>query len=76
MEKYKKINIKYASEIKIGDFILFNNEYPLLICEVIKIEKGKRHSREDGYPYIFTGKKEDFLYKIKCWCDITKFVPI
>lgn len=28
MEKYHKINIKYASEIKIGDFILFNNEYP------------------------------------------------
>lgn len=76
MEKYIKINIKYASEIKIGDLILFNNESPPLICEVIKIEKEKRHSREDGYPYIFTGKKEDVLYKIKLWGDITKFLPV
>ena len=76
MEKYRKINVKYASDIKIGDLILFNNEYPLLICEVIKIEKGTRHSREDGYPYIFTGKKENILYKKKYWNDITKFVPM
>jgi len=76
MEEYRKINVKYASDIKIGDLILFNNEYPPLICEVIKIEKGKRHSREDGYPYIFTGKKKDILYEIKRWNDITKFVPL
>lgn len=44
MEKYRKINVKYAYDIKIGDLILFNNEYPPLICEVIKIEKGTRHS--------------------------------
>lgn len=75
MEKYNKINIKYASEIKIGDLILFDNEYPPLICEVIKIVKGKRHSREDGYQYIFTGKKDNILYKIKRWNNITKFIP-
>ena len=75
MENYHKVSIRYAYDIKIGDLILFNNNYPLLICEVVKIQKGKRHSREDGYPYIFTGKKDDILYKIKRWGDIIKFVP-
>ena len=32
------------------------------VCAVIKIHKGKRHSREDGYPYTFTGEKDGKIY--------------
>lgn len=74
LKNYKQVVVKYPSDIKIGDLILFNSN-PLLICEVIKIEKGKRNSREDGYPYIFTGNKDNVLHKIKRWSDVIKFVP-
>ena len=43
---------KAPSEIKIGDSITFSG---VGTAKVIAIKKGKRHSREDGYPYEFTG---------------------
>jgi len=43
---------KPAYEIKIGDIIELDKENK---CEIISIIKKKRHSREDGYPYEFTG---------------------
>jgi len=74
LENYKRVVVKYPSDIKIGDLILFKSN-PQLICDVIKIEKGKRHSREDGYPYVFTGNKNNVLHKTKYWSDVIKFVP-
>ena len=60
MINYIKVIIKYPSEIKIGDYIFFSDN---IITEVISIEKGTRHSRENGYPYHFTGKYNDIIYK-------------
>jgi len=54
------ITVKYPSDIKIGNYIMLR---PGIICEVIKIEKGVRHSRENGYPYTFHGKHDDIIYK-------------
>lgn len=74
LKNYKQVVVKYPWDIKIGDLILFESSPPL-ICDVIKIEKGKRHSREDGYPYIFTGNKDNVLHKTKYWSDVIKLVP-
>lgn len=52
--------VNYPSQIKLGDYIQFESN---IILQVIKIEKGKRHSRENGYPYTFFGKQNDIIYK-------------
>lgn len=72
METYIPIIVKYPSNIKIGDIILFNNN--LVMCKVIAIKKGKRHSREDGYCYTFTGQKNNIFYKRKCWKELVKYI--
>ena len=71
MENFIKVIVRYPSEIKIGDNIVFE---PNIICEVIGIEKGKRHSREDGYPYHFIGKQNDTIYKNTYYRDVVKYI--
>ena len=71
MEKFIKVIVKYPSNIKIGNNIVFE---PNTICEVIGIEKGKRHSRENGYPYHFTGKQNDTIYKNTYYRDVVKYI--
>lgn len=73
MENYIKVIIKYPSEIKIGNYILFS---PNEVVEVISIEKGRRHSREDGYPYHFTGKYNDTIYKKTYYSNVVKYIKI
>ena len=71
MEKYNKIIIKYPSEIKIGDLILFR---PDTICKVIKINKKRRRSRENGFPYEFIGEHNGIIYKQTYYYDVIKYV--
>jgi hypothetical protein len=51
------ITVRYLDTIKLGDFIYLMSldRKCSHLCKVIKITKGKRHSRENGYPYTFTG---------------------
>ena len=67
------IVVKYPSEIKIGDSILFK---PDTFCEVINIMKGTRHSRENGYPYYFTGQLNDTIYNITLYRNIIKYIDL
>ena len=73
MINYIKVIIKYPSEIKIGDYIFFSDN---IITEVISIEKGTRHSRENGYPYHFTGKYNDIIYKKTYYSNVIKYIKI
>lgn len=70
---FYKVIIKYPSEIKINDFIEFENN---IICKVINIYKGIRHSRENGYPYEFTGIHNDIIYKKIYYSNVIKYIEI
>jgi len=73
MDNYIKVIVKYPSQILIGDYIQFESN---IICKVITIEKGIRHSRENGYPYHFTGEYNNILYKKTFYKDVIKYVII
>ena len=55
------ITVRYLDKIKLGSYIYLSSPDGKCfhLCKVIKITKGKRHSRENGYPYTFTGIAED-----------------
>ena len=71
MDNYIKVIVKYPSQILIGDYIQFESN---IICKVIIIEKGIRHSRENGYPYHFTGENNDIIYNKTFYNNIYKFM--
>ena len=72
------IIVRYLDKIKLGDFIYLRSpDYSFHLCKVIKITKGKRHSRENGYPYTFTGEAEDgSIYTGTYYRDVRMYVPI
>jgi hypothetical protein len=54
------IIVRYLDTIKLGSYIYIRGpDYSFYLCKVIKITKGKRRSREEGYIYTFTGEAED-----------------
>ena len=71
MDNYIKVIVKFPSEILIGDYIQFK---PDIICKVTKIKKGIRHSRENGYPYYFTGEYNNTIYNKTFYYNIHKYV--
>jgi hypothetical protein len=67
--------IKYASFIKLNDIIAFRINSSIKKCKVINIYKGIRRSRENGYPYEFTGEcvENGNIYKVVYSRDILKY---
>ena len=58
------VKVKFLDTIKLNNLILLKSpdRKEAHVCAVVKIHKGKRHSREDGYPYTFTGEKDGKIY--------------
>jgi hypothetical protein len=73
------IIIRYLDQIKLGDFIYLRSQDQRCfnVCKVTKIYKGKRHSREDGYPYTFTGEAEDGrVYTETYYRNVRKYINL
>ena len=64
--------IKYPSEIKIGDVIRIQGKK----CRVTNKLKLTRHSRENGYPYEFTGvsTSTQTTYKQIYYLNVPRFI--
>ena len=73
MENYIRTVIKYPSEIKVGDFMECQ---PTIIGKVVLIEKGIRHSRENGYPYHFTCNYNNTIYQKTYYKNVVKYIKI
>ena len=56
------VKVQFLDQIKLNDLILMRTPDKKEVCTVVKIYKGKRHSREDGYPYTFTGETNGKIY--------------
>lgn len=58
------VKVQFLDTIKLNDLILIRtpDRKEVHVCTVVNIYKGKRHSREDGYPYTFTGEKDGKIY--------------
>ena len=73
------IIVCYLSQIKLGDFIYLRSQDHTCfhLCKVTKIYKGKRHSRENGYPYTFTGEAEDgSVYTETYYRNVRKYINL
>jgi hypothetical protein len=72
------IIVHYLDTIKLGSYIylISLDRKCFHLCKVIKITKGKRRSRENGYPYTFTGEAEDnSIYTGTYYRDVRMYVP-
>ena len=73
------ITVRCLDQIKLGDFIYLRSldRKCFHLCKVIKITKGKRHSRENGYPYTFTGEAEDgSVYTEIYYRNVRKYINL
>ena len=67
-----EIIVKYPSDIKIGNVIRIQGKK----CKVTNKLKLTRHSRENGYPYEFTGVdvETDTIYKQIYYLNVSKYI--
>ena len=58
------VRVQFLDTIKLNDLILMRTTdgKEVHVCTVVKMTKGKRHSRENGYLYTFTGEKDGKIY--------------